>query len=71
MGESFHHEGAASWARILVLLGNGVIAFGLNVVSLSANKRVGALNMTVAGASLLPSNSFRPVVPNAGPLQRM
>lgn len=71
VGESFHHEGAASWARILVLLGNGVIAFGLNVVSLSANKRVGALNMTVAGASLLPSNSFRPVVPNAGPLQRM
>ena len=34
---------------MLVILGNGVIAFGLNVVSLSANKRVGALNMTVAG----------------------
>ncbi|KAL6306973.1 triose-phosphate transporter family-domain-containing protein [Sparassis latifolia] len=31
-----------------ILLGNACIAFGLNVVSLSANKRVGALNMTVA-----------------------
>ena len=41
--------------RVLVILGNGVIAFGLNVVSLSANKRVGALNMTVAGESLISS----------------
>ncbi|EPT02316.1 hypothetical protein FOMPIDRAFT_141482 [Fomitopsis schrenkii] len=38
----------AGAARLLVILGNGMIAFGLNVVSLSANKRVGALNMTVA-----------------------
>jgi len=46
--ESFRQEGGACWSRVLVLLGNGVIALGLNVVSLSANKRVGALNMTVA-----------------------
>ncbi|KZT04907.1 TPT-domain-containing protein [Laetiporus sulphureus 93-53] len=45
---SFAEEGVAGWARLLVLLGNGTIAFGLNVVSLSANKRIGALNMTVA-----------------------
>ncbi|CDO75092.1 hypothetical protein BN946_scf185010.g17 [Trametes cinnabarina] len=32
----------------LLLLGNGVIAFGLNVVSFTANGKVGALNMTVA-----------------------
>ncbi|KZT64408.1 TPT-domain-containing protein [Daedalea quercina L-15889] len=38
----------AGCARVMVILGNGVIAFGLNVVSLSANKKVGALNMTVA-----------------------
>ncbi|KAH9828654.1 TPT-domain-containing protein [Rhodofomes roseus] len=38
----------AGASRVLVILGNGVIAFGLNVVSLSANKKVGALNMTVA-----------------------
>ncbi|OCH92762.1 TPT-domain-containing protein [Obba rivulosa] len=36
------------WTGVLVLLGNGVIAFGLNVVSLTANGRVGALSMTVA-----------------------
>ena len=30
---------------------NGVMAFGLNVVSFSANKKVGALSMTVAGKS--------------------
>ncbi|EMD37089.1 hypothetical protein CERSUDRAFT_84109 [Gelatoporia subvermispora B] len=36
------------WVGILALLGNGVIAFGLNVVSLTANGRVGALSMTVA-----------------------
>jgi hypothetical protein len=28
---------------------NGVLAFGLNVVSFSANGRVGAVSMTVAG----------------------
>lgn len=35
--------------RVLLLLGNGCIAFGLNIVSFTANGRVGALNMTVAG----------------------
>ncbi|KAL7284653.1 hypothetical protein ACG7TL_001950 [Trametes sanguinea] len=33
---------------LLLLLGNGIIAFGLNVVSFTANGKVGALNMTVA-----------------------
>ncbi|KAI0672411.1 triose-phosphate transporter family-domain-containing protein [Trametes maxima] len=36
------------WWRLLLLLGNGCIAFGLNVVSFTANGKVGALNMTVA-----------------------
>ncbi|KAJ7870367.1 TPT-domain-containing protein [Mycena leptocephala] len=34
--------------KAMALLVNGCIAFGLNVVSLSANRRVGALGMTVA-----------------------
>ncbi|KAI9680063.1 MAG: UAA transporter [Caeruleum heppii] len=33
---------------VLALLGNGILAFLLNVVSFTANKRVGALTMTVA-----------------------
>jgi len=33
---------------IVVLLMNGAIAFGLNIISFSANKKVGALTMTVA-----------------------
>ena len=33
---------------IVALLVNGAIAFGLNIISFSANKRVGALTMTVA-----------------------
>lgn len=37
----------------LALLGNGWIAFGLNVVSFEANKRTGPLTMTVAGRSSL------------------
>lgn len=28
---------------------NGVIAFGLNIVSFTANKKIGPLSMTVAG----------------------
>lgn len=36
------------------LLLNGCLAFGLNVVSFSANRRVGALGMTVAGARPFP-----------------
>lgn len=35
--------------RILALLVNGSIAFGLNIVSFSANGKVGPLSMTVAG----------------------
>lgn len=35
--------------RLLALALNGCIAFGLNVVSFSANKKVGALGITVAG----------------------
>ncbi|KAF7366721.1 TPT domain-containing protein [Mycena sanguinolenta] len=34
--------------KLIALLLNGCIAFGLNVVSFSANRRVGALGMTVA-----------------------
>ncbi|KAL8687434.1 MAG: hypothetical protein Q9218_006391 [Villophora microphyllina] len=33
---------------LLLLLGNGAIAFGLNVASFEANKRSGALTMTIA-----------------------
>ncbi|TBU25747.1 TPT-domain-containing protein [Dichomitus squalens] len=39
---------AAGWWYPILLLGNGFIAFGLNVVSFTANGKVGALNMTVA-----------------------
>ncbi|KAI0926458.1 hypothetical protein AcW1_002556 [Taiwanofungus camphoratus] len=45
---SFAQSEGIGGTRVLILLGNGAIAFGLNVVSLSANKHVGALNMTVA-----------------------
>lgn len=38
---------------LLVLLLNGGIAFGLNVVSLSANGKVGPLSMTVAGEFMM------------------
>jgi hypothetical protein len=37
--------------KAIALLLNGCIAFGLNVVSFSANRRIGALGMTVAGTS--------------------
>ncbi|KAJ8083113.1 hypothetical protein PM082_008982 [Marasmius tenuissimus] len=37
-----------SSTKLLAVMFNGCIAFGLNVVSFSANKRVGALSMTVA-----------------------
>lgn len=41
--------GGIPFAQVAVLLLNGCIAFGLNVVSFSANGKVGALSMTVAG----------------------
>lgn len=34
-----------AWALFI----NGLLAFGLNIVSFTANKKVGALSMTVAG----------------------
>lgn len=40
---------ALAWWHMFLLLINGCIAFGLNVVSFTANGKVGALNMTVAG----------------------
>ena len=39
--------------RALALAANGCLAFVLNVVSFTANKKVGALSMTVAGECLL------------------
>jgi len=42
-----------SKVRAFALFVNGCIAFGLNVVSFTANKKVGALSMTVAGVSCL------------------
>jgi hypothetical protein len=36
-------------AQLWLLLMNGAMAFALNVVSFSANRKVGALSMTVAG----------------------
>ncbi|KAJ8700750.1 hypothetical protein PTI98_003746 [Pleurotus ostreatus] len=34
--------------KLMALLVNGLIAFGLNVVSFTANKKIGALGMSVA-----------------------
>ena len=38
-----------SWYNAAGLVMNGCIAFGLNIVSFTANKKAGALSMTVAG----------------------
>lgn len=46
-----------SWLKVAGLLFNGCIAFGLNIVSFTANKKAGALSMTVAG-------EFRPFHPS-------
>jgi len=45
--------GLDPFKTLLALSLNGLIAFGLNVVSFSANKKVGALGITVAGESIL------------------
>lgn len=48
----FHLFVTLSHAGIMApvwLILNGVLAFGLNIVSFNANRRVGALGMTVAG----------------------
>lgn len=42
-----------------VLACNGVIAFGLNIVSFTANKKAGPLSMTVAGGHFLRVLSIR------------
>ena len=44
--------------KTLALAFNGVIAFGLNVVSFTANKKVGAVSMTVAGLSFALTSVF-------------
>lgn len=41
-------EGNIDATVCAILAANGVIAFGLNLISFSANKKVGALTMTVA-----------------------
>ena len=48
---------SSGWWYPLLLFGNGCLAFGLNILSFTANGKIGALNMTVAGehASLRPS----------------
>ena len=38
-----------SQGHVLALVMNGVLAFGLNVVSFTANKKTNALTMSVAG----------------------
>ena len=38
-----------TWYTVAGLITNGCIAFGLNIVSFTANKKAGALSMTVAG----------------------
>jgi hypothetical protein len=40
---------------IIVLFVNGAVAFGLNAISFTANKKAGALSMTVAGTPPCPS----------------
>lgn len=54
-------SGNQPWSHIVLLAFNGLIAFGLNVVSFTANRQVGPLGITVAGTpeshslSLVPS----------------
>lgn len=53
-------SGQMGFSKLLTLLVNGSIAFGLNVVSFWANGKVGPLSMTVAGVwplLLLPVSS--------------
>ncbi|KAI9698470.1 MAG: UAA transporter [Candelina mexicana] len=52
-GATFYEDVVApgrmtAWVAVVLTL-NGLMAFGLNVVSFAANKKVGALTMTVAG----------------------
>jgi hypothetical protein len=47
------------WTAVALGL-NGAIAFGLNIVSFTANKKAGPLSMTVAGAFSRSLGSFDP-----------
>ncbi|EIN14509.1 TPT-domain-containing protein [Punctularia strigosozonata HHB-11173 SS5] len=47
-GELIHVAENASYGTVIILLANGIIAFALNVVSFTANKKTSALSMTVA-----------------------
>ena len=56
-------------ATVLIL--NGALAFGLNVVSFTANKKAGALSMTVAGSlSILPMTIYVILSRRSGRMQR-
>lgn len=46
-------HGGLSTTQLGLLIANGAMAFGLNVVSFTANKQVGAVSMTVAGEFLV------------------
>jgi Triose-phosphate Transporter family len=48
---SFYHSGALASSQpfLLVMAGNGLLAFLLNISSFSTNKQTGALTMTVCG----------------------
>ncbi|KAG1143323.1 hypothetical protein G6F37_010592 [Rhizopus arrhizus] len=47
--QEFSRTPMMTWHLVFSLLLNGIIAFGLNVVSFTANKKTSALTMTVAG----------------------
>ena len=46
--KTYASDGFLTRRYMLVLLVNGIIAFALNVISFTANKKTGALTMTVA-----------------------
>lgn len=54
----YHHTlNHFSYTQQLFLLVNGMLAFGLNVASFGANRRVGAVSMSVAGNYFIYSSS--------------
>lgn len=52
--------------KAIALLVNGAIAFGLNVVSFTANKKTSALTMTVAGEPLLSPCCLETITADSG-----
>ena len=46
--KGYNAEGKLTQRTIIVILINGLIAFALNIISFTANKKTGALTMTVA-----------------------